>query len=234
VLAILLATAIGCVARGTLLEQAMRAQGGPMPGLARESRTEVWVGFRGTWRWRTVTAGPNRYAWSIETTGEPTHYLFDGRVVRAFVGSALTSEDASPTAALRTHARFTSVMFLDAFRTPGVRVRELAAAERPPEAAFGLEAVFPDTGDRYLIGLDAGRLVVSVEGPVLLPPFERHAVRAVLDDHRRVGGYTVAYHTRWTADGQPLADERTVQACPLAREPPAAAFASPAALPRCP
>ena len=230
----LLAGAAGCAARGTLLDQAIRARGGPLPGLARQSQAEVRVGFPGTWRWQTVIAAPDRYAWSIETTGEPTHYLFDGRVVRAFVGSALTSEDASPTAALRTHARFTGVMLLVGLRAPDVRVRELARAECPPGAVFGLEAVYPDTGDRYLVGLDADRLVVSVEGPVLLPPFERHAVRALLDDHRRVGGYTLAYHTRWMADGQPLADERTLAACPLARQLPATAFASPARLPTCP
>jgi hypothetical protein len=217
-----------------LLEQAIRARGGPLPGLVRDSQAEVWVGFPGTWRWQTVVAAPDRYAWSIETAGEPTHYLFDGAVVRAFVGSALTSEDATPTAAVRTHARFMGVMLLYALRTPGVQVRELAATERPAGAVFGLEAVFHDTGDRYLVGLDAERLVVSVEGPVLLPPFERHAVRATLDDHRRIRGYTIAYHTRWTADGEALADERTLRACPLAREPPAAAFASPDRLPRCP
>jgi hypothetical protein len=217
-----------------LLEQAIRARGGPLPGLVRNSQAEVWVGFPGTWRWQTIVAAPDLYAWSIETMGEPTHYLFDGGVVRAFVGSALTSEDATPTAAVRTHARFMGVMLLDALRAPDVRVRELAVTERPAGAAFGLEAVFHDTGDRYLVGLDAERRVVSVEGPVLLPPSERHAVRATLDDHRRVRGYTIAYHTRWTADGEPLADERTLDACPLAHEPPAAAFASPARLPRCP
>jgi hypothetical protein len=199
----------------------------------RTSEAEVWAGFPGTWRWRTVIAAPDRYAWSVETTGEPTHYLFDGRVARAFVGSGLTAEDASPTAAIRSHARFMGVMLLMVLDQPGVRVRELASGERPAGSAFALEAVFDDTGDRYVVGLDAARLVVSVEGPVLLPPFEQRRVHAQLDDHRRVGRYTIAYHARWTADGQPLADERTLDSCVLRRAPPAEAFEHPSSLPRC-
>jgi hypothetical protein len=232
-LLLLLLAAGGCVPRG-LLAQAIRARGGALPGMVRTSEAHVVVGFPGTWRWRTVVAMPDRYAWSIETTGEPTQYLFDGRVVRSFVGSALTAADTSPTAAARSHARFMHVLLLDALRTPGVRLRELPPGELPSGAAAGLEAEFPDTGDRYLIGFDAARLVTSVEGPVLLPPFESRTVRVVLDDQRRVDGYTVPHHFRWTIGGQPLADERTLTACALRREPPAAAFAMPAALPRCP
>lgn len=224
---------IGCAIPRTTLEQAIEARGGPLPGLVRRSEAQVQLGFPGTWRWRTVVAPPDRYAWSVETTGEPTQYLFDGAVARAFVGSALTAEDASPGSAIRSHARFMGVMLLDALRAPGVQVRELSPAERPPGSALGLEAVFADTGDRYVIGLDAARRVTSVEGPVLLPPFERQQVRAVLDDWRRVDGYTIAYHARWLAGGKPLADERTLEACVLQRPPPAAAFARPDALPDC-
>ncbi|HWP65899.1 MAG TPA: hypothetical protein VNO26_08315 [Candidatus Limnocylindria bacterium] len=233
-----MATVLGCLACGAaqrpVLERAIEARGGPLPGLVRTSEAEVSAGFPGTWRWRTVVAPPDRYAWSVETTGEPTHYLFDGRVARAFVGSGLTSEDPSPGAAIRSHARFMGVMLLDALRAPGVTVRELPPAARPPGSAAALEVVFVDTGDRYVIGLDETGLVVSVEGPVLLPPFERQHVRAVLGDHRRVGGYLVPYRLRWTADGVPLADERTLEACALRASPPASAFAQPSALPRCP
>ena len=225
----------GCaMAPRTLLDQAIEARGGPLPGLIRSSEAQVAVGFPGTWRWRTVVAAPDRYAWSIETTGEPTQYLFDGTVARSFVGSALTAQDASPSSAIRSHARFMGVMLLDALRAPGVQVRELPPAEVPSGSAVGLEATFPDTGDRYVIGFDASHLVTSVEGPVLLPPFEQQQVRATLDDTRRVGRYTIAYHTRWLAGGKPLAEERTLDACALKSRPPASAFAKPSALPRCP
>jgi hypothetical protein len=223
----------GCATQRPVLDEAIRARGGVLPGLVRSSEAQVQVGFPGTWRWRTVVAPPDRYAWSVETTGEPTQYLFDGRVARAFVGTALTAEDASPTSAIRSHARFMNVMLLDGLDAPDVRVRELPPAELPSGSVSGLEVTFPDTSDRYVIGLDAARLVVSVEGPVLLPPFERQHVRAVLDDQRHVGRYTIAYHTRWTADGKPLAEERTLEACVLSRTPPSAAFARPDALPRC-
>jgi hypothetical protein len=127
-----------------------------------------------------------------------------------------------------------AVVHLDGLRGPNVRVRELPAAERPSGATSGLEATYTDTGDRYLIGLDAQRLVRSVEGPVSLPPFGRPVVRVVLGDERRVGGYRVAYRASWTADGAPLAEERTLAACPLARDLSAAAFLAPATLPTCP
>jgi len=233
-----LLASVGCAmpraTQRTLLDQAIQARGGPLPGLVRSSEAQVQVGFPGTWKWRTVIVAPDRYAWSVETTGEPTQYLFDGRVARAFVGSALTAEDASPTSAIRSHARFMGVMLLDGLRAPGVQVRELDAAELPPGSAVGLEARFPDTGDRYVVGLDASYLVRSVEGPVLLPPFEQQQVRALLDDQRRQGRYTISYHTHWLADGKPLADERTLDACVLRRTPPASAFERPDALPRCP
>jgi hypothetical protein len=232
-LAILLMAASGCVPH-TLLEQAIRARGGPLPALVRASETQVWLGFPGTWRWRTVVAAAERYAWSIETTGEPTHYLFDGRVARSFVGGALTAEDASAVAPLRSQARFMAVMQLDGLRAPNVRVRELSPAGRPSGATYGLEATYTDSGDRYLIGLDAQRLVRSVEGPVSLPPFGRPLMRVVLDDQRRVGGYRLAYRATWTADGAPLADERTLAACALDHELPATAFVVPATLPTCP
>jgi hypothetical protein len=155
-------------------------------------------------------------------------------VARAFVGGALTAEDASAAAPLRSQARFMAVMLLDGLDRPEVRVRELPAGERPAGATFALEATYADTGDRYRIGLDARRLVQSVEGPVALPPFGRPVVRVVLGDQRRVGPYRLAYRATWTADGAPLADETTLAACPLARDPSAAAFGAPARLPVCP
>src|SRR5688572_31164029 len=201
-------------ARPPLLQQAIAARGGPLPALVRESEAEVSLGFPGVWRWRTAVATRARYAWTVYTTGAPLHHLYDGGTVRAYVGSALAAEDASPDAPFRTHARFMAVVHLDDLAMPGVRLRELPATARPPGAHAALEAVFADTGARYVIGLDPRRLVVSVEGPVDLAPFGRRRVRAVLRDHRAVGRLTLA-RASWTAGGAALADERTLHACPL-------------------
>jgi hypothetical protein len=223
----------GC-AGGPALEQAIRARGGPVSAIVRESEATVTLGFPGLWNWRMVFAPPDRYAWTIYTTGAPLHHLYDGRVARSYVGSALSAEDASADAPLRSHARFMAVMNLDGLDAPGVQVRELDRQARPAgDAARGLEIVFAD-GERFTIGLDARARVVSVEGHVALPPFGRPLVRAALGDWRPVDGRRVAHHVLWTLDGQPLADERVVRACVPAGAAPAAAFAAPDTLPACP
>lgn len=203
------------------------------PGVVRDSDVRVHAGFPGAWRWRTAYAAPDRYAWSVETTGEPTHYLFDGRTARAFVGSALASEDASPGAALRSHARFMSVLFLDALDAPGVRVRAVPPTDGPAGAVAAFEAAFGDPEERYVVWLDAERRAAAVEGPVALPPFGHPLVRAVASDYRTIRGVAVPFRLVWTADGKPLADERVRAACVLATPPPAAAFTRPGALPDC-
>jgi hypothetical protein len=205
-----------------------------MPTLVRESEAVVSLGFPGTWRWRMVIAGPDRYAWTVYTTGEPTHYLFDGAVVRSYVGGALTSEDASPAAPLRSHARFMALTRLGGLDAPGVGVRDLPASHRPPGSARALEAAFADTGDRYVVALDDAGRVRSVEGPVTLPPFGRPVLRATLADYRTVDGTPLPQRTSWTLDGAPLADERTRAACLVSPGVPAAAFRAPATLPACP
>src|SRR5262245_24062168 len=80
-LATLAAAALGCAPR-PLLERAIRARGGPLGSLVRQVDAEVYAAFPGTWQWRTAFMLPDRYAWTVFTTGEPMHYLFDGQVVR--------------------------------------------------------------------------------------------------------------------------------------------------------
>src|SRR5262249_19208105 len=87
---ILLMTGLACVvacAPRPLLERAIRAGGGPLPPLARAGEADVQAPFAaGHWTWRTLFQLPDRYAWSIDTLGEPNHYLFDGAVTRLFLG----------------------------------------------------------------------------------------------------------------------------------------------------
>src|SRR5262245_38450548 len=121
VVGLLLATA--CAPRGDIVDRAIAARGGPLPGLVRESDVQVLKGFPGAWQWQTVWGPPERYAWSIVTNDLPHQYLFDGTVVRAFIGEGLVSQGADAAAGLRTHARFVAVSHLDVLRLPGVQVR---------------------------------------------------------------------------------------------------------------
>jgi hypothetical protein len=228
---ILLAFVAGCVPRSAV-ERAIAARGGPLPGLVRDSVVQVAaVAFPGEWRWRTVAALPERYAWSVETRDAPYHYLFDGTVVRAFVGTGLVSEDPSATAALRTQARFVAVANLDVLRSPGVQVNVTVAAGG---AGATLTAVFADRGDRYEVWIGDDGLVRRVTGPIDMTPVGHGQLVATYDDFAPVDGRRLARHIHYELDGAVLADERVERACVLAPAPPASAFASPAALPVCP
>src|SRR5207244_7989725 len=122
-----LVLAAGCAPR-PLLERAIRARGGPLASMARQVEAEVYLAFPGTWRWRTVYMVPDRYAWTIFTAAEPDHYLFDGTAVRAFIGGREVSADTDPSAPLRSNARFTALVNLDALRLPAARPARLPHA----------------------------------------------------------------------------------------------------------
>jgi len=193
---------------------------------------EVAQGFPGTWRWRTVYRVPDRYAWTIETTREPDHYLFDGRLVRAFVGTHPVAVDESPTAALRSHARFMAVLGLDALRAPDVTVVPLPPDALPTRAMSGVEVRFAD-GGRYRLGFDHRGLVTVASGPLAVPPFGGGEVTVELDDFRRTGRWRLPYRARWSVDGTLLATERVLAACP---DPPGLEqldFTTPVGLPVC-
>jgi len=222
----------GC-ARGPLLDRAIAARGGALDGLVRQVAAEVREGFPGAWRWRTVFQVPDRYCWSIETTRDPTHYCFDGTVVRAFTGAELISTDASPSAPLRSHALFMAVVNLDALRAPGVVVTPLPAAELPPGATEGLAAVLPGEPSRYRLAFDADGLLVWAAGTVDLDPFGRGDLQARFSDFRAEHGVVLPHRTEWLLGTETFADERLLAACP---DPTLAAdaFRDPTKLPACP
>lgn len=224
VLAAALAGVVACTPR-PLVDRMIAARGGAVAGLVRDSDVDVAMGFPGAWQWRTVTALPDRYAWSIVTSDVPHHYLFDGSEARAFVGTALVSEDVTASA-LRTHARFVAVANLDVLRLPGVQVAAVDATT--------IEAVFPDRGDRYRIRFDDQQRVTSVEGSIDMSPVAKGKLRADYDDFRTVDARQLPHHIHYTIDDQVLADERVRQTCILPNGAPASAFTSPTALPDCP
>jgi hypothetical protein len=206
------------------LERAIAARGGPIAGLVRESEVQVAIGFPGGWRWRTVTALPERYAWTIATNAQPNHYLFDGTVVRAFVGDALVSEEPAATSPLATHARFAAVADLDLLRTAAVTLMTADGA---------LAVEFHDRPARYEIAFSADALVASVKGPIDLSPMGRGTLTATYDDYGEIQGRRIAHHIHYTLDGTTLADERVLRSCILQATPPPSAFESPATVPTC-
>jgi hypothetical protein len=227
----LAAVALGCAPR-PLLERAIRARGGPLGPVVRQVEAEVHAAFPGTWQWRTAFMLPDRYAWTVFTTGEPTHYLFDGQVVRGFVGGREVTIETAPDAPLRSHARFTAVANLDALRLPGVLVAPLEGADLPPGATAGLLAVFPDDGSRYRLGFDAEARLVTVSGPLSLPPLARGELEARFTDFVRVRGFLLPRRTSYRFGAQALAEERALAICPEAPVPEAA-FRTPGLLPAC-
>ena len=199
----------------------------------RDVETQVYAGFPDTWRWQTAFLAPDRYAWTIETTGAPDRYAFDGTVVRAFIDDREVSTDASPSAPLRTHARFTAVTNLDALLLPAVRLSSLAPADLPPGVVAGVAATFVDDGSRYLVGVDDRSLVVWASGPVSFAPFEGGEVTARFTDFRPAGRWIVPYRTAYALAGRPLADEHVLAACPGAPLT-AEMFRSSGLIPSCP
>ena len=236
----MLALATGCASRrpvaldagsgpAAIVRRAIAARGGPLPGLVRESEVQVARAFPGIWRWRTVAAPPERYAWSIETNDQPNHYLFDGTTVRAFVGDAPVSDDPSPSSPLRTHARFTAVADLDILLTPAA---ELTTAVSTPDGVT-LTAVFRDRNHRYEVAFDHDGLLTRVAGPIDLSPAARGHLVATYDDYRQVDARRIPHHIHYDLDGQTLADEHVITACVLATPPDATIFTSPERLPTC-
>ncbi|HXJ36216.1 MAG TPA: hypothetical protein VMS22_19460 [Candidatus Eisenbacteria bacterium] len=222
-----------CAHRPSLLARAIEARGGPLPAVVRVVDVDVERGFPGAWRWQTIFSIPDRYAWSLTTADQPDHYLFDGRVVRAFIGDALVSEDGSPTAPLRSQARFAAVANLDILLLPGVQVADIASPMLQPGTAAGIAVVFPDTGDRYAVYFDAAALAVRVEGPADFSPFAKGILVATYDDFRTVQSFRLPHRTRYELEGHSLATEQAVRICPLSEVIPASAFSAPTTLPDC-
>lgn len=223
---------VSACASPPLVERAIRARGGALNGIARTAEADVYAGFPGAWRWRTVFMPPDRYAWSIDTAGEPNHYVYDGEAVRAFVGDHEVSAAAPASAPLTSHARFTAVALLDVLRGAGVRTAALGADELPAGTAAGLRVTLPD-GTTYRLGFDGRLLLLWLSGPASLQPLGDGELIARFGDFRRVHGYLLPYRTAYDFQGLRLADERALAVCPNPPSLDDCTFASPGGLPVC-
>ena len=224
--------AAGCTPR-PLLERALAARGGPLHGAALFAEARGYAGVPGRWHFARAYLAPDRYAWRIETAGEPDSYLFDGAVVRSFIGASEVARDASPDAALRSHARWTGVMLLDGLDAPGVAVEELPAADVPPGAREGLRVRFAD-GATYRLGFDDAALLVSIDGPLDLWPLGSGPATVRYADPRPAGAVRLPSRATYFTGDRRLADESMLS---ITVDPPdltPASFIDPAQLPPCP
>jgi hypothetical protein len=224
--------AAGCAPR-PLLERAIAARGGPLHGVVLCAEARVFAGVPGRWRFTRAYLAPGRYAWRIETAGEPDSYLFDGSLVRSFIGDAEVARDASPGAALRSHARWTGVMLLDGLDAPGVAVEELPAAELPPGAEQGLRVRFAD-GATYRLGFDAAALLVSIDGPLDLWPLGRGPATVRYADPRPAGALRLPARATYLSGDHRLADESILAAIVDPPDLTPESFVEPGRLPPCP
>jgi hypothetical protein len=205
--------------RGPNVDRA-RGQGA---SVIRQVRTQVYAGFPGTWRFRMTLLAPDTYAWTIYTSGQPDHYVFDGATARTFVNGQEVAAELAADAPLRSHARFMAVATLDALAVPGVT----SAADHD-----GLAITFPD-GARYRAVLDRAGRVIAASGPLDLSPFANDDVTATFDDYRDVGGRPVPYKVHYELRGAPLADETLLSACVDDPRVTSAVFTRPDLIPEC-
>jgi len=228
------ALAVASCGRQPLVARALAARGDRLASLVRRAEVDVEApGITpGPWQWRTVFLAPDRWAVTIATLRELDHHVFDGHSARTFIGDRVITDDPSPTAPMRTQARFMAVVLLEAFGWPGVRTAPLAPGERPPGTADGLAVTLAD-GARYRLGLDERGRVVWAAGPIRLPPLVEGDLEVRYDDFRRVDGVELPFVATYSAGGRRLARERTVAACPNDPRVVAATFDTPALLPDC-
>lgn len=222
----------GCATQ-PLLTRARAARGGPVDGIVLNAAARVYTGVPGRWRYTRTYLSPDRYAWRIETAGDPDTYIFDGTVVRSFVGDGETSVDASTGAPLRGHARWTGLSLLDGLDAPGVTVAELATAEVPDDAREGLQVRFAD-GATYRLGFDAAARLTSIEGPLDLSPLASGIASARYGDHRSIAGVVLPFRVSYYAGTQRVADEVIQAACVNPPLLTPASFQNPEQLPTCP
>jgi hypothetical protein len=222
----------GCVA-APLVERAIQARGPGVTGLITTGEARVYVGAPGTWEVSRAYLAPDRYAWKIGTVVDALYLLYDGSVVRSFIGTDELSVDASPNAPLRSHARWTAVVNLDALTWTGTRIAPVPAAALPAGVREGLLLTFAD-GAAYHLGFDEHDLLVWARGPLNLSPFAAGEITARFANHNRVGSFMVPFAISYALESTPIADERIDTACVNPPAIGAASFTHPKNFPRCP
>lgn len=221
----------GCALRPPV-ERAIAARGGEIHGLVLDAEADVHVGTPGRWEYTRAFLSPERYGWRIFTTAEPLTTLFDGTIVRSFVGTGEVSADTAESAPLRSHARWTAVVTLEALRQADLAIEPLPSAALPAGAREGLIVTFPD-GSVYRLGFDADMLLIWAQGPLDLSPLGSGRVTAEFSDFRRTAGLRLPFAATYWMDDLRLADETIRAACVDPADLTPASFTDPDQLPTC-
>ncbi|MDX2168998.1 MAG: hypothetical protein SF182_18165 [Deltaproteobacteria bacterium] len=231
-LAVVLCVLLGGCTPRPLLERAIAARGGPLRGVIMRAETRVYRVVPGRWRYTRTCRSAGGYAWQLDTAAGIDTHTFDGRVVRSFVAGELVGSDTSPSAPLRSQARWTAVSLLDALTAADVVVQPLPAEQLPSGAREGLSAVFRD-GAVYRLGFDDATALVWMQGPLDLSPLADGEASVRFGDARPVDGFLVPHRAAYDVGGQHLADEQLLEVCLTPAGLTADDFAEPAALPSC-
>lgn len=199
----------GCSA--SAVDRAIAARGGPVESSLREVEATVHRGFRGTWSWEIALRRPDLVRWTIHTFGEEQSYVFDGRSVLLYLGSASMPVDRAAESAFRSQVRWLAVTGLDVLRDGGrVAWEEVPRARVPAGYARGLRVRWLEDGSIYDLWMDQRDLVVAAEGEVALPPIGSGRLRAEFSDFAPVAGRLLPRSGRYTLDGTLLVEERVL------------------------
>lgn len=200
---------------GSLLERAIRARGGPLASLSRESELRVYYGFPGLWRWRYAFTGPDGYRLTLLTRGEAQHYLYDGETVRGFIGSSQVTTEPGDASCVRNHGRWLALIGLDMLADPQrFSIEELPLGSLPAGATRGVRARCLVSGATFDLGFDAELRLIAAEGPIELPGLGEGRIRARFEDFREVGGYRLPFVAHYEFHDQPFFDEHVVEFVP--------------------
>lgn len=192
-----------------IIDRAIAARGGAIHNLRRTVEMQVYFGFPGTWRFDYVFRVPHFYRWTVYTSEQPNHYLWDGKTMRAAVGSVVVGTDPSRNAPLRTHARWHAVTYLDSLCSGQLPVQ----FQSLPDNRIGEESLLVrlrDDGSEYRLTFDRQARLRRASGPIDIPPFGAARLTQHYYDFRPAGGFWIAHGTRYEIDGTVLSEEQTL------------------------
>ena len=189
-----------------LVGRAIQARGGPLPSYSKAVDVEVWTGIPGDWSWELAYRVPESFRWSLDTWAAPQRILFDGRMVRHQLGSAMMPPAAADRA-VRSQARWFAVTSLDVLVDPRTSWSELPAAQLPPGMSRGLIARWEDDPAVFELFFDEKALLKRARGHVSLGPIGEGLLEANFADYRKVDGFWLPFAVAYRLDGEPLMRE---------------------------
>lgn len=170
---------------------------------------QVYFGFPGTWRFEYAFRPPYYYRWTVFTSEQPNHYLWDGQTMRAAVGAVVVGSDSSGRAPLRSHARWHAVTYLDALCS-GALPAHMQSLPGPRPGDETVRVRLLDDEAEFVLQFDRQARLVRADGPIEIPPFGAARLTQHYFDFRPAGGRWIAHGTRYEIDGRVISEEQTL------------------------